>query len=193
MNATRSKLGPWIGDDVIDLFGRIAFPCDVFQPVAFFTMEANPIPPRRREYLIPPRLDNVRPRFIRDRRGDDVAGRIFDRGRTRVGRKAKHLGRVGFQPLVDAFRREAWKLTQAPLALGEFGENLDPALGNRTVLQPQSAFCEHIVGLLHEVSEGELCSTIPFEDTHNGAGVQHLVERGCLPCDLCSFNRFRQT
>lgn len=44
---------------------------------------------------------DVRPRFIRDRRGDDVAGRIFDRGRTRVVRKPKHLGRVGFQPLLE--------------------------------------------------------------------------------------------
>jgi hypothetical protein len=106
----------------------VPFSRDVFQPVALAAVVANRIPAGGGERLIPTSLDNVRPRFIRDRRGDDVAGRIFDRGRSSVVRQAKHLGRVGFQPLPDAFRRKARKLPQPPLIFGQFRENLDPPL-----------------------------------------------------------------
>ena len=75
-----AKIGPGIGDDVINLPGSVPFSRDVFQPVALAAVVANRIPAGGGERLIPTSLDNVRTRRAGDRRGDDIAGRIFDRG-----------------------------------------------------------------------------------------------------------------
>jgi hypothetical protein len=65
------------------------------------------------------RLDNAWPGRLRQRRGDDVAGGV--RGDWCAGGvgQAKNLGRVGFQPLLDAFGRKAAKLAQPTLDSGE--------------------------------------------------------------------------
>lgn len=123
-----AEIGPGIGDDVIDLPGSVPFSCDVFQPVALAAVVANRIPARGGEGLIPTCLDDIRPGHVGDRCGDDVAGRIFDRGRIRVVRQAKHLGRVGFQPLLDASGRKTRKLPEASLIFGQSRKDRDPTL-----------------------------------------------------------------
>ena len=71
-------------------------------------------------WLARSRLDNAWPGRLRQRRGDDVAGGVGgDWCAGGVG-QAKHLGRVGFQPLLDAFGRKAGKLPQPPLIFGQF-------------------------------------------------------------------------
>lgn len=133
-----AKIGAGIGDDVIDLPGSVPFSCDVFQPVALAAMVANRIPAGGGEGLIPTCLDNVRTCRVGDRRGDDIPGQIFDGGRTRVVRQTKDLGRVGFQPLLDAFRREAWKLPEASVIFRQFGKDLGPTLRKRTFVDDKA-------------------------------------------------------
>jgi len=157
-----AQIGPGIGDYVIDLPDSVPFSCDVFQPVALVAVVPNRIPARGGERLIPTCLDNVRPRFIRDRRGDDVAGRVFGGGRPGVVRQAKNLGRVGFQPLFDAFWREAGKLPEASVIFCQFGKDLDPALGNCAVLQPQPAFRECVVALAARSLRGQVVQQDPL-------------------------------
>ncbi len=104
---------------------------------------------------------NVRTCLIRYRRGDDVACWVFDGGRTRVVWQAKHFGWIGFQPLFDAFGREAGQFSQPPFAICKLGEYLDPALGNGAILKPQPTFGKCGVSLLEKIPEGKLRSTIP--------------------------------
>lgn len=133
-----AEIGPGIGDDVINLPGSVPFSRDVFQPVALAAVVANRIPAGGGERLIPTSLDNVRPRFIRDRSGDDVAGRVFGGGRSCVVRQAKDLGRVGFQPLLDAFGRETGKLPEASFIFGQSRKDLDPTLRKRTFVDDKA-------------------------------------------------------
>lgn len=67
-------------------------------------------------------------------------------------RQAEDLGRVGLQPLLDALGREAGKFAQPPLALGQFREYLDPAIGDRAVLKPLSNGRRPILKILEKAS-----------------------------------------
>lgn len=107
-------------------------------------------------------------------------------------RQAKNLGRVGFQPVLDTFRGEAGKFTQPPLALGEFREYLDPAIGNRSVLKPEPTLAESTVGLLHKRTKCKLSSAVSFRDLLNSSGIRHFEKRRRLTSDLCGLDSLGQ-
>ena len=56
-------------------------------------------------------LDNVRPHLIRDRRGDDVAGGIFDGGRSGVVRKA--ISAFSSIRVLSLITRSSWSVKSA--------------------------------------------------------------------------------
>ena len=107
--------------------------------------------------------------------------------------QAKHLGRIGFKPLVNALGPKAGKFTQASLAFGQLREYFDPALGNRAVLKPQPTLVKSIIGLLNELPERDLRDTVPFHNPHDSAGVQHLKKCRCLARDLRSLDSLGQS
>ncbi len=98
---------------------------------------------------------------------------------------------VGFQPLLDMLGRESGKFTQSTLALGQFREYLDPAIGDRTVLKPEPTVAESTVDFLHKIPKCKLSSAVSFHELLNNSGVRHFENRRRLTSDLCGVNGLR--